>query len=201
MRFDIFMADDAMAKVSAMIGWNLAASNNTDRDPLTPLRMMTPYYIAPIRQQPAVREEPLPGDLPEYIVYVTRNALLSVTSSLTKVFGDTHEALARINHMLAFERFMRAAVAWHTPILPAAFSPFQLWQPPAPKQQMVPLLAYWGAPSLPALPKPEIYKKASKPAQTEPMPQMPPAMAAMMAVPMAFLTLAPMVMDAWRLAL
>ncbi|NJM33788.1 MAG: hypothetical protein HC850_02725 [Rhodomicrobium sp.] len=160
---------------------------------------MTPFYISPLQQRPTVKNEPLPDDLPEYIVYVTRNALLSVTTSLTKVFGETHETLARINHLLAFERFMRAAVAWQTPIFPAVFSPFQVWQPPAPKP--APMLPFCGAPSFPALPSPESFVKALQPAPAKPAPKTDPAVAAMLALPMAFLTFAPIVMDAWRVAL
>src|SRR5262245_60979210 len=58
---------------------------------------------------------------PDLLVHGTRGALLSMTTSLTKVSGQAHRYFARVSQMLAFERMMRSFMR-----LTAAMSPFPI---------------------------------------------------------------------------
>jgi hypothetical protein len=58
---------------------------------------------------------------PDLLVHGTRNALLSMTTSLTKVSDRAHQYFARVSQVLAFERMMRSFVQ-----LSAAMSPFPM---------------------------------------------------------------------------
>jgi hypothetical protein len=58
---------------------------------------------------------------PDLLVHGTRNALLSMTTSLTKVSDQAHRYFARVSQMLAFERMMRSFMR-----LTAAVSPFPM---------------------------------------------------------------------------
>jgi hypothetical protein len=77
--------------------------------------------------------QPLPADestrlqrsletlFPDLLLHGTRNALLSMTTSLTKASDQTHRYFARVNQMLAYERMMRSFMR-----LTAAVSPFPM---------------------------------------------------------------------------
>jgi hypothetical protein len=58
---------------------------------------------------------------PDLLICVTRNALLSMTTSLTKISERTHQYFARVSQVLAFERMMRSFMQ-----LGAAMSPFPM---------------------------------------------------------------------------
>lgn len=86
----------------------------------------------------------LPQDWSDYLVYMTREALKSVTGSMNEICSGTENFFLQMNRMLAYERTMRDLAAW---TLPAAapwmsampqswtgFAPHQLgaipsWQP------------------------------------------------------------------------
>jgi hypothetical protein len=66
-------------------------------------------------------QEALDKLFPDLLVHGTRNALLSMTTSLTKVSGHAHQYFARVSQVLAFERMMRSFAG-----LAAAMSPFPM---------------------------------------------------------------------------
>lgn len=166
---------------------------------------------------------------PEYIVDVTRNSILSLTTSLTKVSTQVHDFFARINAILAFERMMRTCMSWMMPgfatpspmeamgmamgtagAAPMGMAMPQMWGVPAwfanvpqfvpqPKPQPQPPKALlWFGADLLALPKPQ-----PKPAPTAaPLGAVAdlPVYGALLALPMAFMAMAPSMMQAWNLA-
>lgn len=58
---------------------------------------------------------------PDLLIHGTRHALLSMTTSLTKVSDRAHQYFSKVSQVLAFERMMRSFVQ-----LSAAMSPFPL---------------------------------------------------------------------------
>lgn len=94
--------------------------------------------------RPRCDSKKLPHDWPEYLVYMIREALKSVTGSMNEICSGTENFFLQMNRMLAYERTMRDLAAW---TLPAAapwmsampqswtgFAPHQLgamstWQP------------------------------------------------------------------------
>lgn len=151
---------------------------------------------------------------PEYIVDVTRNSLLSFTTSLTKVSSQAHTYFSRLSAALAFERMMRDCMGWMMPgfnppspmgTAPMGFGMPNMWEFPnmfvstpraaaRPRQQQCP--TWFGATML-TLPKPQ-----PKPAPTpEPLAvaaQL--AAGALFALPTAFLAMAPSLLQAWNLS-
>jgi hypothetical protein len=59
---------------------------------------------------------------PEFLVTVTRSALLAMTTSLTKVSARVYGACQQLNQVLAFGRMARAMFPWAGP----ACNPFDL---------------------------------------------------------------------------
>ena len=161
----------------------------------------------------SVRGQSLPADpsakldkalktlFPDLLVHGTRNTLLGMTSSLTKVSGQAHQYFARVSHVLAFERMMRNFAQ-----LTAVMSPFPVdvmagnyWnalfrsapQAPAPWSYAAPQLAPQPAPALmPFLP--DVFQ----PRQATPKPVQAWDYSALFIVPMALLIAAP-VTDSW----
>jgi hypothetical protein len=178
-----------------------------------PFHLLVPFPSAPEPSR-RIAAEPLPDDLPDYMVYVTRHALLAGTTSLTKASTETHSFLVKLCQYLAFERFMRSVAAWWTPAASpfymGALQPWPMATAPDPTR-----LPFWGAstmpaPSLPARSLSASSKPAARPA-VQPStgaasPGFPnvatdsPAYAAMMLVPALCLAFTPAVLDAWRLA-
>lgn len=161
-----------------------------------PYHLLTPHPIFQPRRR-TVTEARLPDDLPGYLVYVTRNALLGATTSLTKASGDAHSFFSNLNQMLMFERMMRTFLSWGVPSATASgFAMPQPWLLSAPQPQ---LLSFWG--TNPALPIAQSYR-GNDATQSLALAQTSfPVFAAMMAVPASFLALVPTAMDAWRIAL
>jgi hypothetical protein len=155
---------------------------------------------------------------PEYIVDVTRNSLLSLTTSLTKVSSQAHDFFARMSAALAFERMMRSCMGWFMPgfaapspmgamgmdavaTMPMGLAISQMWGIPgtlssgpqfAPMQQ--PKAPTWFGAELFALPKPE-----PKPAPRAVAADL-PVYGALFALPAAFFAMAPSLMQAWNVA-
>lgn len=75
----------------------------------------------PADDEAAKLQKSLQTLFPDLLVHGTRSALLSMTTSLTKVSGQTHRYFARVSQMLAFERMMRSFMR-----LTAAMSPFPI---------------------------------------------------------------------------
>ncbi len=86
----------------------------------------------------------LPHDWPDYWVYMTREALKSVTGTMNEICSGTENVFFQMNRMLAYERMVRGLAAWTLPVaapwmaaMPQSwtgFSPHQLgampmWQP------------------------------------------------------------------------
>lgn len=71
-----------------------------------------PHFMHPPMAMTCYRRTPkpdaLPKDFPDYMVYVTREALVATTTSLGKASAETHDALLRVNQLLACDRMMRA---------------------------------------------------------------------------------------------
>ncbi len=162
-----------------------------------PFHLLVPFpkpSVSPSRISP---EEPLPEDLPDYLVYVTRNALLATTTSLTKAATETCNFFCQLCQYLAFERFMRSVAAWWMPgVAPFYMGGVQPWtMSTAPKSTYLP---FWGTNATPALPKPQNgFGGATPPfaaAASEP-----DVYSAMMAMPAAFFAFTPMLLDSWRL--
>lgn len=171
---------------------------------------------------------------PEYIVDVTRNSLLSFTTSLTKVSSEAHDFFARINAMLAFERMMRTCMGWMMPgfaapsamdmgmamgaqmgMAPMGVAPVGMAMPPmwgganwfgampqlmcAPQPKPQPKALSWFGADLLALPKSQQPAPQPKPAPLGAVADL-PIYGAMLALPAAFLAMAPAMMQAWNVA-
>lgn len=159
---------------------------------------------------------------PEYIVDVTRNSLLSFTSSLTKVSSQAHDYFSQLSAMFAFERMMRTCMGWMMPgfanaspmsamgMMPMGFGMPQMWGLPnvsgmnvsgmpqfAPQPQQPNALAWFSAAfQAPSKPQP---KMDAKP-MTSPFAAAAEltAYGALLALPTAFLAMAPSMMQAWN---
>ena len=57
----------------------------------------------------------LPDDMSEYMVYMTREALSSFTSSMSKMCSGTENFFHQMSCMLAYERTMRNLTSWTMP--------------------------------------------------------------------------------------
>jgi hypothetical protein len=135
---------------------------------------------------------------------VTRNALLSFTTSLTKVSTQAHEFFSKLGQYFVFERMMRDCFGWAMPAGPAALGlgvmhwPLLQWFSPVPpqlKQQPKATRGWWGTEPL-APPRPEpapSFADAAMAAASLPV------LGAMLAIPAAFLTVAPAIIQAWSL--
>ena len=97
--------------------------------------MHPPLAMSCYRRTP--RSEGLPKDLPDYLIYVTREALVAATTSLGKASAETHDALLRVNQMLAYERMMRSVFLMGAPAMASwpmnAVPPLALPNPAASK--------------------------------------------------------------------
>lgn len=143
-------------------------------------------------------------DLPAYIVDVTRNTLLSFTTSLTKASSQVHDFFSTLNQYFALERMMRTCFGWVMPAAPAPSSlgmpqwPVPNWFSPVPPQPKPKALSWWGAEwfwSPKPQPKPQSASNFVDAAMTAGL----PVYGALLAMPAAFLSLAPTMMQAWGL--
>ena len=179
-----------------MIGWPVAQGYDVYSGALQPFGAMRATY----RGDRAGNR--LPDGFPDYLVYVTREALLGSTTSLSGTSTQVHDFFSALNQMLAFDRMLRSFAPW---AMPTAYGPWpQLTtrQPWAmlPSHQPPPLLPYWGS-GVPASPKP---RSAPMPAVSHSQPDaalLAASYATAMSVSAAFLALSPMMTDAWRVAL
>jgi hypothetical protein len=71
-----------------------------------PYCMQPPIAMSCYRRTP--RPQALPKDFPDYLVYVMREALVATTTSLGKASAETHDAMLRVNQLLAYDRVMRS---------------------------------------------------------------------------------------------
>jgi hypothetical protein len=68
--------------------------------------MQPPIAMSCYRRTP--KPQALPKDFPDYLVYVMREALVATTTSLGKASAETHDAMLRVNQLLAYDRMMRS---------------------------------------------------------------------------------------------
>lgn len=183
------------------MNWALGNSLFPQSKMAGPFHLLVPFPAATESKKKAPSAEPLPDDLPDYLVYVTRNALLAGTTSLTKASTEAYDFFTKLCQFLAFERFMRSVAAWWMPgMTPFYMNGVQPWMIAAPQQQPT-LLPFWGfgAPLAPA----KVQNPFAVNIQQPPRAAASPAsdFAAMMAIPAAFLAFTPAFLDAWRVAL
>lgn len=145
--------------------------------------------------------KPLPDDLPDYMVYMTRNALLTVTEPLADAFKQIHDFFMRVSQMLAFERLIRSMTPW--PLQNAAFGAYGFMpQWLAPVKAEAPLLPFWGPKAVPALPKPAAGSPGNIGAIGSDGQAASIALcAAIMAIPASLLSFAPVIAEAWRMTI
>jgi hypothetical protein len=87
-----------------------------------PLSAGSPAEAKGLSGDPSARlQKSLETLFPDLLVHGTRNCLLSMTTSLTKVSGQAHQYFARVSQVLAFERMMRNFMQ-----MAAAVSPFPM---------------------------------------------------------------------------
>jgi hypothetical protein len=107
---------------------------------------------------PAVDPDKLQKSLetlfPDLVVHGTRSCLLGMTTSLTKVGGETHQYFTRLSQVLAFERMMRGFMRFAEAVSPFPIDQGHMWSGaflPAPQhpspwgfppQQQKPVPAY-----------------------------------------------------------
>ncbi|WP_088348449.1 MULTISPECIES: hypothetical protein [Rhodomicrobium] len=189
-----------------MLNWTPATTYGVQPFAAGPFHLLMPYGgAAPRKSRPAAKE-PLPGDFPDYLTFVTRQSLLAFTTSLTKISSDVHLFFVRLNNILMFDRMMRSMMSWGMPgAAQAGFGLAQPWLTPAPQPQPQAqhMLSFWGAvpAEVKALPAPQPDYAAQATQQLALAQASFPVFAAMMAVPAAFMSCAPAMMDAWRVAL
>jgi hypothetical protein len=161
-----------------------------------------PYHLMrPFPERRALRrvraEEKLPGDLPDYCLFVTRHALLAFTTSLMDVSSEAHDFFAKLNYCFALDRMMRSFMAWGMPT-PASSAPLTMLQPWF--AAAVPLVnaapSYFGSQQV----LPPRTSKAPEPILVTPQDAnqvIGAAYAALMVFSAACLNAAPAAMDAW----
>ncbi len=140
-------------------------------------------------------------DFPAYFVDITRNALLSFTTSLTKASSQAHDFFSKLGQYFAFERLMRDCFGWMAPRAPASIGlgvpqwPAPQWLTPVPQpaRPQPRAVSWWGMGML-APPKPEPAPHLAEAAMTA---AGLPILGAMLAMPATFLTLAPAMMKVW----
>jgi hypothetical protein len=161
-----------------------------------PYHLLRPFPEKRVRRLASGKEE-LPGDFPDYCVFVTRHSLLAFTTSLTDVSSEFHAFFAKVNYCFAVDRMMRSFLAWGMPgtaSLPLGTLPpwFQTVAPPPRKPE-----PYFAAQRLLPL------SSSAGPRQIQVTPQdagqtLGAAYAAMMEFSAACLNVAPAAMGAWR---
>lgn len=144
------------------------------------------------------RDRELPAGLPDYCVYVTREALLGATSSLSTLSGKVRDFFAGLGQILAFDRMMRSFFAWFTPdaqiwsFAPLGFPALQARQQPQ-------LLPYWGQ-SLPSLPKPQASVAPVCNFTVPNLTQIAPFYSAALSLSAAVFAATPLFMNSWQFA-
>jgi hypothetical protein len=142
--------------------------------------------------------EKLPDDFPDYCVFVTRNSLLALTTSLTDVSSEAHTFFVKLNYTFAMDRLLRSFMLWGMPGTSAASTPLtvlQSWFPPAKPETT--LNAWFDGQML----LPPASPRAVQPSRALPQDasqNVATAYAAMMAFATACLNAGPATMDAWR---
>jgi hypothetical protein len=149
-------------------------------------------------------------DISGYLLDVTRKALLSFTTSLTKVSTQVHDFFSGMNQYLAFERLMHTCFGWAMPTA----SPFAVgagggqiwpaianfWLPPIAQPQLQPQLEpkifswWWGGEMFEAR-KPAMQMPAVLPLNSNGAGM--PIFSAAMAMTSAFLSFSPAMMWSW----
>jgi hypothetical protein len=143
-------------------------------------------------------------DISGYFLDVTRKALLSFTTSLTKVSTQVHNFFSGMNQYLAFERLMHTCFGWAMP----AASPFAVgtgaaqiwpmianfWFPPIAQPQPLPqpqpkMFSWWWGGEMLETPKPAMQMPAMPPLISADAGM--PIFGAAMAMTSAFLSFSP----------
>lgn len=77
--------------------------------------MLNSFPYNPYSEFGKPKKPELPADMHDYMVYMTREALKSMTSSLNGVCSGTESFLFQIRQMLAYDRSMRTLASWGIP--------------------------------------------------------------------------------------
>ncbi len=122
-----------------------------------PFHILAPFTPAALDGGREDTTGSLPDDLADYLVYVTRNALLAGTKTLSRAWTEIYKFFLQLSYLLALERLMRSMMAWQ------ALNPMMQFLPggqhwtgnqgyflPAPAETQ--LLPYRGPKGFPALP-------------------------------------------------
>lgn len=155
-----------------------------------PYHLMTPFPATNRRRLAGRREEPLPDELSDYLLFVTKNSLVALTDSVADASIEAHGFFARLNYTLAMDRMMRGVMAW---TMPGAMAPqintygLQSWMPAASPKP------YSFSSITPVRDDPAA--KAAHAAQSAAT-----ACMALLSISSAFLNAAPAMMEAWRTA-
>jgi hypothetical protein len=179
--------------VAAMLSW-------MQRSPSAISAVCGPYHLLrpfpdwlPLRRSNA--RDTLPGDFPDYFVFVTRHSLLAFTTSLENVSTEVHTFFTQLSYCLALDRMMRTFMAWGMPgVAPSA--PFAMMQPWLTAATRSPNLSYFTAPQL----LPPARSMAPRPINVRPQDAgetIGAVYTAMMAFSAACFHAAPAAMDAW----
>jgi hypothetical protein len=167
---------------------------------------LLPHPALPAPRDHAGAEGQLPADLPDYMVYVTRNALLAGTGTMSQAWTEIYKFFVRLSWLLTLERMTREMLAFQRAInpfaalfpAPSAMSVFQPWLTAG--QSEMPLLPFWGENilALPkALPKPEGGPAKAASSASKTLPASLVACAAMLGIPATLLAAMPMIADLW----
>ena len=95
---------------SIMTYWPAMGGFNPFSVDALPHCMHPPIASSCYRRTP--KPERLPKDLGEYMVYVTREALVATATTLGKASSETHDAFLRVNQTLAVDRMARNVFPW-----------------------------------------------------------------------------------------
>jgi hypothetical protein len=158
-----------------------------------PYHLLTPFPATNMRRLMGRRKEPLPDQLPDYMLFVTKNSLVALTDSLADASIEAHCFFARLNYTLAMDRMVRGFMAWTVPGAMAQQSnPYALqsWIPSVPNAGPRPI-SFAGM-------MPHRDNGAAKAADATQ--SVATACAALLSIPAAFINAAPAIMEAWRTA-
>lgn len=173
----------------------------------TPARTNDSFQWLMVRAIEPKREMWLPRkrdnqDMPSYLFDVAHKALLSFTTSLTKVSSQAHSFFSGLNQYLAYERLMRSCFGWAMPSSPfGAMLPSpqfwpaitSFWFPAMPQPRLSPRMLGWGVGAAPSMLRLQhTVDRGYGMAQPDL-----PVYGAAMAMTEAFFSLAPAILQAW----
>lgn len=180
-----------------MSNWALPNGFDTGTRVAGPFYLLSPFPAPFVARSPLHRDEPLPKDFPDYIVYMTRKFLYAATTSLSRVSAQVHDFFLRISQILAFDRMVRSLWSWSIAVAaPWGYAVDQGWLRTITPEP--PLLTFWGT-SVPALPKPQTPTSSF----TQTVPDMTSALAnfaSAISASAALFSFGPMFMQSWGFA-